>query len=336
MMTEEHSAAYCASIDQLNELREQAGNPSLSHLRKLSRRPLPNGEEGRELAPSTTQEILSGKRRHPPSWAWVVSFVVACHEAARKGNLDIGPVDVETWRSRWLHTRNADRAAATPDGRRVTALPAGGPAAMAPAELLTVSETIQCYRETHGRIGARLARLALNGDAEACFQLALLTLLRGWGHDGTEWLRRAVDAGHAGAMALQDSRDLREEAAAVAYQYGCTLEADGTIKTSIASYFYRLAAEIGHPQAVAKITPRDPQKRAESSAMPLAAPVTDVFADRYPPLLDDVFPDSFSYQLGTPWQETPPMINSGPEDDHGDSPPKGAMQRSAEKPMIRL
>ncbi|MGP3921040.1 hypothetical protein [Nonomuraea sp. 10N515B] len=316
---------------------QQAGNPPLSHLRKLSRRPLPNGEERRELASSTTQEILSGKRSRIPSWAWVISFVVACHEAARTGNLDIGPVDVETWRSRWLHTRNADRAAATPGGRPFTALPAGAPAAMAPTDRLTVSETIQCYRETHGRIGARLARLAMNGDADACFQLALLTLLRGWGHDGTEWLRRAVDAGHVGAMALQDSRDLREEAAAVAYQYGCTLEAGGTTKTSIASFFYRLAAETGHPQAVAKITPSAPQKRAESSAQPLAAPLTNVFDNPFPPLLDDGFPDLISAQLGTPWQETPPIIESIPDRSMTTKrlAPEGAMQRSAEEPMIR-
>lgn len=115
-MTHEQGAALRAFIAQLNELRDQAGEPSLPFLRKLSRGPLPNGEQGRELANSTTQEILSGKRRLPPSWAWVVSFVAACHEAARKGNLDVGPMDMAIWRTRWLHAKNSGRAATIPDG----------------------------------------------------------------------------------------------------------------------------------------------------------------------------------------------------------------------------
>lgn len=72
--------------------------------------------------------------------------------------------------------------------------------------------------------------------------------------------------------------------------------------------------------------------------MPLAAPVTDVFAEHPPQLLDDGFPDLISAQLGTPWQETPPMIESVPEPSRltaGDSPSTRAMHNSVEKPMIR-
>jgi hypothetical protein len=309
-MTEEHSAAHRAFLNQLQELREHAGNPPLSHLDKLSRQPLPNGKKRRVLASSTTQEILNGKRRRLPSWAWMVSYVVTCHEAAEEGHLDIGPVDLEDWKSRWRHARNADEAATTPDNRPGTDSPWGGPAATARTEQLTAEETIRCYRDTHGRVGAHLARLATNGDADACFQLALLTLLRGWVHDGTIWLRRAVDAGHADAIVLQDSRDLRTEAAAFAYRHGCKLEADD--KTSIASFFYRLAAETGHPQAIEKLARMAPQPHAQPSTTPLPAPVggdlfADLFAEGFLRSRDEDFPGPFASRPGTPGRETPPM-----------------------------
>ncbi|MFF0869916.1 hypothetical protein ACFYUV_49745 [Nonomuraea sp. NPDC003560] len=199
-MTYEQSAAHRAFINQLNELREQAGSPALAHLRMLSRNPLPNGSKGRELAASTTQEILSGKRRRLPAWIWVASYVSACHQAAQEGNLDLGPMDLETWRTRLLHARRDDQPASASPGRSAVLPATAGPATMLSADHLTPEEVIQCYRDVHGRIAARLARTALDGDAEACFHLGLFTLLRGWGHDGMDWLRRAADAGHEAAL----------------------------------------------------------------------------------------------------------------------------------------
>ncbi|GAB2953210.1 hypothetical protein ACFMQL_37540 [Nonomuraea fastidiosa] len=253
-MTQPHNPAHRAFIDQLNRLREQAGNPPLSHLRRLSRRRLPNGREGRELAPSTTQEILSGKRRHLPQWSWVVSFVAACHEAAREGNLDLGPMDLAAWSARLLHARHGDRPAI----RCAPLVPAG-------PDQLTADDIVQSHLETHGRVAARLAREAMNGDTEACFHLALFTLLRGWSLDGMTWLARAADAGHEAALELQNADDVRAQAAEVAYRHACALEAGGPTRASIARCFYRLAAETGHPGATAKL------KVAPAADAPLTA-----------------------------------------------------------------
>ncbi|NRQ40169.1 hypothetical protein HII36_51355 [Nonomuraea sp. NN258] len=313
-MTHDQGTSLRAFIDQLNELREQAGKPPLPRLRRLSRDPLPNGVKGRELHTSTTQEILAGKRRRPPSWAWVVSYVAACHAAAREGNLDLGPLDMATWNTRWLHAGNADQAATVP--REGPPSPAAtGPAAKSPAEQLTADELVQCYLDSHGRIGARLARLAMDGDAEASFQLALLTLLRGWNHDGESWLGRAVDAGHEGAMALRDAHDLRAQAAEVAYRYGCALEAGGATRASIAHCFYRLAAETGHPEAVAKISGSAASPHPTASAPLLTAPITDdaSYAESLPGLLGDVCADHWSCQLGLSWQHAPHVIEAVPD-----------------------
>ncbi|MEZ7132689.1 hypothetical protein ACBR40_45765 [Nonomuraea sp. AD125B] len=318
-MTQEQGASHRAFIGQLNELRDQAGKPPLAQLRRLSRKPLPNGREGRELAASTTQEILSGKRRRLPPWSWVVSYVAACHEAAQEGNLDLGPMDMEIWRARLLHARRGDRPVTASDDRAAVLPALPGPATMLSADRLTADEIVQCYLDIHGRIAARLARTALSGDAEACFHLALFTLLRGWGHDGMGWLQRAVDAGHEAALALQDADDLRLQAADVAYRHGCALEAGGVTRASIARCFYRLAAETGHAEAIAKITSMAAPS-AEPPATSMAAPASDAsFAEGLsssedlPSSLDDVCAEHLSCRHGLPWQPAPHVIKSAPD-----------------------
>ncbi|MGW2161840.1 hypothetical protein [Nonomuraea sp. NPDC001699] len=314
MTCEQHGAAHRAFLDQLNELREQAGDPVLSELRRLSRDPLPNGKKRRELAESTTQEILSGKRRHLPQWSWVLSYVTACYQAAEEESLDLGLIDQEAWRTRLLHARRADRPVSASQGRSA-ALPAStGPALMSSADQLTAEEVIQCYRDTHGRIASRLARKALDGDTDACFHLALFTLLRDWGHDGMDWLSRAAEAGHEAALALQAAPDPRTQAADVAYRHGCALEAGGATRTSIARCFYQLAAEAGHPEAVLKVTGMVAPPPAEPHALPLAASARDAsLAEHLPPLLGDACADHLSCRLGMPWPPPSGLIESVPE-----------------------
>ncbi|MGW3353740.1 hypothetical protein ACWDA3_61645 [Nonomuraea rubra] len=243
----------------------------------------------------------------------MVSYVAACHEAAHEGNLDIGPMDMETWRTRLLHAQHGDRPATVPDDRSA-ALPAlPGPATMLSAERLTADEIIQCYLDIHGRVAARLVRRAINGDAEACFHLALFTLLRGWGHDGMGWLRRAADAGHEAALALQNADDLRTQAADVAYRHGCALEAGGITRASIARCFYQLAAETGHPEAIAKIT-STAAPPTPPSATSMATPDSDAsLTERLPSSLDDVCAEHLSCRLGVPWQHASHLIEPVPE-----------------------
>ncbi|MEU5869870.1 hypothetical protein ABZ815_52530 [Nonomuraea sp. NPDC047529] len=180
------------------------------------------------------------------------------------------------------------------------------------AAQLTADEVVQCYLATHGRVGARMARMAMNGDIEACFHLGLLTLLRDCDHDGMIWLRRAAEAGHEAAAALQGAHDPRTQAADVAYRHGCALEAGGAAKASIARCFYQLAAETGHPEAVAKITGTAPSPPPQPPATPMTSPAFDISVPEPPPqLLDDA--SLLSCQLGLPQQHLPHMIESLPE-----------------------
>lgn len=318
-MTYEHSAAHRAFIDQLNELREQASGPSFAELERLSQRPLPAGMPARRvLAASTTQEILKGKRVGVPPWPWVISYVDTCHEAAREVRLDLGPVDVDAWKKRWLHARNSDPVGPIPDARPVASPSAAVRPEPSNVDRLTAEETVRCYRNDHGRVAARLADLAVHGDPEACFRLALVTVLRGWGHDSQEWLDRAIAAGHAEAAALRSSPDMRAEAAAIAYRLGCDLETGGSAKSSVARFFFQLAAETGHSQAITKLDDAGVRTRLQSGPMPLSAPIIDIVpAGSLRPELDEDFLDRFRDQFNDQhfsdhWANAAAVIESGP------------------------
>ncbi|MGV9771148.1 hypothetical protein ACWDS7_03920, partial [Streptosporangium sp. NPDC003464] len=123
-MVEQHRvAARCAFIEQLNELCELAGSPTLSELRRLSVRVDGGGGRRRELAESTTNDILTGKRKRVPDWSWVASFVIACHMAAEQTHLDVRELgSLQDWNARW-------RAARTPQPSPAGSAPAGTEAA---------------------------------------------------------------------------------------------------------------------------------------------------------------------------------------------------------------
>ncbi|MEV4096435.1 tetratricopeptide repeat protein [Streptosporangium saharense] len=120
-----HVATLRAFIAQLNELRELAGSPTLSDLRRISRPSGKNPGLARELTESTTHDILSGKRKRVPGWPWVSSFVAACTTAAERTGLDVSTLgDTDVWHRRWraahlgnpTHSDPADRDA--PESRR--------------------------------------------------------------------------------------------------------------------------------------------------------------------------------------------------------------------------
>ncbi len=121
-------AALSAFVNQLNDMVKLAGSPSLSDLRKMS-------QSGRRvLAESTTHDILTGKRKRVPEWAWVSSFVAACKLAAEQTGLDAHALgDTQTWHQRWLVAREAqpdpsDTSPATPPTRPAEAQPILTPA----------------------------------------------------------------------------------------------------------------------------------------------------------------------------------------------------------------
>ncbi|MEV1005512.1 hypothetical protein [Nonomuraea sp. NPDC050202] len=127
------------------------------------------------------------------------------------------------------------------------------------------------------------------------------------------WLRRAVDAGHEAARALQDADDLRLQAADVAYQHGCDLEAGGPARAGIARCFYQLAAETGHPEAIAKITSTAAPPTEPPGTSPAAPASDDSFTEHLPSALDDICAEHLSCRFGVPWQQVPPVIEPVPE-----------------------
>lgn len=132
-----HVATLRAFIAQLNELRELAGSPTLSDLRRISRPSGKNPGLARELTESTTHDILSGKRKRVPGWPWVSSFVAACTIAAERTGLDVSVLgNTDAWHRRWraahpgnpAHGDPADPAdLGAPESRRPTPVEALSP-----------------------------------------------------------------------------------------------------------------------------------------------------------------------------------------------------------------
>jgi hypothetical protein len=72
------------------------GGPSYAHLEYLSAQVLrqrrSEGVEFVSLAPSTTSEILSGRRKQALKWPWVLTFLTVLRVAARRGGIDAAVV----------------------------------------------------------------------------------------------------------------------------------------------------------------------------------------------------------------------------------------------------
>ncbi|GLW12727.1 hypothetical protein Misp01_78550 [Microtetraspora sp. NBRC 13810] len=112
-MADKHRVAHDAFVAQLNQLRERAGCPTFTQLHLLSKRGFPGEGTRRELVPSTTNEILHGKRANLPAWAWVVSYLAACKDAATQNQLDVH-VDTQRWFAHWRSAQDTTPHPANP------------------------------------------------------------------------------------------------------------------------------------------------------------------------------------------------------------------------------
>ncbi|MFE3453504.1 hypothetical protein ACFXJ8_31720 [Nonomuraea sp. NPDC059194] len=215
-------------IEQLNELHESAGSPSLGRLVKLAKREnLP-----RALARSTINDILNGKRERPPEWPWVASFVKAVEAAAVEAELSPVPVTMAEWERRWRDAR-----AARPTGSQQP-----------------LDELHRRYLAGYGRTGARLVRWAGEGNADASYQLGVIQLLHDQGEEADEWLSQAAHAGHQGAAQLYRDPHAYSKAIEIAFEYGTAYEAEGHAKREIARFFHTMAARCGHAGAARRLT----------------------------------------------------------------------------------
>jgi Domain of unknown function (DUF5753) len=118
MSNNDYQAVQNSFIDDLRQALQAAGSPSYARLEQLSgyllRQGQPGGIDLIVLARSTTQEILTGHRRQPLKWQWVISFVTTLHVAARRAGVDISGIGtVEEWKRK----HDAVRAAMEPAGQ---------------------------------------------------------------------------------------------------------------------------------------------------------------------------------------------------------------------------
>jgi hypothetical protein len=228
-------------IAELIGLREAAGQPSFGQMHKLSQtRGIP-----RELPPSTVSDVLNGKRERLPDWEFVASFVMVCHLHARHSGLlpekTLGTL--EHWNTRWL------------DARRGTHDPYATPAD-------------EAERRT-SRMVALLTRRAGDREPGAAFRLAVIHLLLGDLAQARYWIHAATQQKDPEAEALARHPRQVEFAAQTAFGYGQAYEQEGAAKLDIARFYYKLAADRGHPRAAQRLR----ALRTVPFGKPLPAPV---------------------------------------------------------------
>src|SRR6185437_5489501 len=107
----------------LKRVSRAAGAPSYAQLEsisgKLLRQQPPGGVRFVALAPSTTSEILGGRRKQAPKWQWVLTFLTALQAAAREGGLDAAVVGtIEEWKRKHEAVLATQEAAAAPPPHR--------------------------------------------------------------------------------------------------------------------------------------------------------------------------------------------------------------------------
>ena len=115
MSNDDYQAVLDGFIADLNTAMDAVGSPSYARLEQLSEQV--HGDRPRDielvvLARSTTQEILAGRRRQPPRWQWVLSFVTTLQVAARKAGVDVSRIGtIEDWKRRHDAVRAAGERA---------------------------------------------------------------------------------------------------------------------------------------------------------------------------------------------------------------------------------
>ncbi|MDA0634390.1 hypothetical protein OUY22_13280 [Nonomuraea sp. MCN248] len=223
---------HAAFIAQLKELRESAGQPSYSEMNLLSRAL----DVPKELPASTLSDILNCKRERLPDWKLVASFVMVCHRHAAQTGL---PVDrlgtLEQWQSRWAAARSEQP----------------GPQVTGSFDLYRTPAD-EAERRT-SRTVAYLVRRAAEGGSEPAFRLAIVHALAGEVAASRYWAHIAVRRRHPGAESFAGDQPPLTLAADLAFGYGQAYERESTTKHDIARFYYKLAADHGHPGAAERL-----------------------------------------------------------------------------------
>jgi hypothetical protein len=92
-----NDAALDDFVRCLEEFRRACGGPALRELSRVSRQVVDaHGKRLRhlqELSPTALSDVLNRRRKKPPSWNWVASFVTSCQQYAAESGLFPHPGD---------------------------------------------------------------------------------------------------------------------------------------------------------------------------------------------------------------------------------------------------
>lgn len=245
-------------IGALRALYDSCNRPSYRRLAETSER---LGElYGRHglpgLSSSGVFEVLAGRRKRPPSSAWVASFVLCCQRLGWEAGIipsDPGIRTLPDWQARLRAARDVQPA----DDGTAAAPPVPYPppetAAGAPVRLTGAQRTAI---EDYGDPGRRLLRRAESGDADAVYRIAVLLGTDATrGPEAVALLIEAAADGHTGALDLldADADGLDHRLAALqAHRLGTAAAASGAHGTALA--YYRAAVRGGHLDTAFKIT----------------------------------------------------------------------------------
>jgi hypothetical protein len=82
-------------LAKLRQLQVRAGQPSYRLLARLG---------GHAYAAGTTADVINGRRKSRPAWAFVHFFVSACVAHAERYGIELAPADrdLRVWWVRWV------------------------------------------------------------------------------------------------------------------------------------------------------------------------------------------------------------------------------------------
>jgi hypothetical protein len=121
MADDGYRTALDGFIADLNRVWRAVGGPSYAQLEHLSVQVLRQRRSGEvrfvALAPSTTSEILSGRRKQPLKWPWVLTFLTVLQIAAQRGAIDAAVIGtIDEWKRKHEAVLTAGRAPLRPVG----------------------------------------------------------------------------------------------------------------------------------------------------------------------------------------------------------------------------
>ncbi|XRQ10295.1 tetratricopeptide repeat protein [Actinomadura welshii] len=196
-------------IGRLAQLREECGSPSLRDLETTSMQVTTRYKQElsklQTLSVTALSDHLGRRRKKPPAWGWVATYVLACQDYARTSGAcpdDPGTASLHQWHERYRAAR-----AGSPPGAPPLQAPVPEPAALASATA-GAEETPRDRCGTWSAIGGRRADDRAAPDHGAGAAGAAAPDHDAPGHDAAD--HDAADHNAADHEGLLDEAELRQ------------------------------------------------------------------------------------------------------------------------------